>query len=211
MFCMKTPFLLPGVFAFAGLGASLIASAAWAQTATNTPVTNTPAPDAPSAAIAQPQAASTQSDSLDSQIAAWTQPPPADGAANPGAGQPPPRQIHGQAGVGIGSSGYRSGYVEADIPIGRASDLDIAVGESEIKPKHYGTIKSQSLAVSLTLGGGGYGAPVNCASPTAPTDGRYLEPAWEARMHGEALARDQADCRGPVAGPTARGGGPPAE
>ncbi len=172
------------------------------------PSSQAPADSAAQSAIGQPQAAAAQSDSIDQQIAAWTQGPAAagDGSAKGDQGQAPPRQIHGEAGVSFGSSGYRAGYIATDIPIGKDSDLGIAVGKSQIKPKHFGTITDKSLAISLTLGGGGQGVPINCGSPTVAMDGRYLEPVWVSRMHGEALARDQAECSGPptVAAPLPR-------
>ena len=171
--------------------------------------TQTQTGDAPSsAAIGQPQAAAAQNDSIDQQIAAWTQGPASGngGAPQGDQGPAPPRQIHGEAGVAFGSSGYRAGYITTDIPIGKDSDLGISVGESQIKPKHFGEITNKSLAISLRIGGGDLGGPINCASPTMAMDGRYLEPVWEARMHGEALARDQASCAGPatVAAPVSR-------
>lgn len=205
MFSMRVPFLLPGVFAFAGLGASLIAGSTWAQT--------TPA-DPSASVIAQPQAASAQSDNIDQQIAVWTQDPAAaNAAAAQTSGQTPPRQIHGEAGVAFGSSGYRSAYIATDIPIGQNSDLGVAVGETDFKPKHYGEIRNRSLAISLNIGGSSNGAPVNCGSPTVAMDGRYLEPLWVARSRGEALARDQAACGAPVSyrgdgGPTNTAGVP---
>jgi hypothetical protein len=191
MLLMRAPFLLPRVFAFAGLGANLIAGAAGAQT---DPV------ETASGVVAQPQAASTQNDSIDAQIAAWTKAPGVadDSAASANPGPSAPRQIHGEAGVAFGSNGYRAGYIATDIPLGKDSDLGIAVGESQIKPKHFGTLTNKSLAISLTIGNGGFGPSINCGSPTAPMDGRYLEPVWVSRMHGEALARDQAECAGPV-------------
>ncbi len=191
MFPMRVPVLLSGAIALA----ALCAGAARSQTD----------PAAASAGvIAQPQAAAAQSDSVDAQIAAWTQAPAigengwgglTNGGANKdGVVEIPPREIHGEAGVSIGSSGYRSGYILTDIPIGKNSDLGIAVGESEIKPKNFGKIKDQSLAISLNIGGADNGGPINCRSPTVAMDGRYLEPVWESRLHGEALARDQMSC-----------------
>jgi hypothetical protein len=194
MFCMKAPFLLPGVFAFAGLGASLIAGSVWAQAPT--PPSDT---QSNSGVIAQPQAATAQGDATDAQIAAWTQTPDgaaADGANKAGIVEIQPRQIHGEAGVSIGSSGYRSGYITTDIPIGRDSDLGIAVGEEQIKPKHFGTQTNKTLAISLNIGSGDLGGTVNCRSPTIAMDGRYLEPLWVSHMRGEALARDQVGCDG---------------
>ena len=191
MFCMKAPVVLPSVVAFAGLAASLSvglsAGSVWAQAA--------PAPDAP---VSQPQAATAQSDAVDAQIAAWTQTPDAADSDPSKAGivEIVPRQIHGEAGVAFGSNGYRSGYITTDIPLGKNSDLGITVGESQIKPKHFGTVTDKSLAISLNIGGGNFGPSVNCGSPTAAMDGRYLEPAWISRRNGEALARDQIGCEG---------------
>ena len=187
---MKTAFLLPAALAFAGLSAGLAAGSAWAQAAQVSD---------PSGVIAQPQATTAQSDSTDAQIAAWTQTPDAaaaDGANKAGIVEIQPRQIHGEAGVSIGSNGYRSGYIATDIPIGKDSDLGIAVGESQIKPKHFGTQTDKSLAISLNIGSGDLGGTVNCRSPTVAMDGRYLEPVWVSHMRGEALARDQMGCEG---------------
>jgi hypothetical protein len=176
----------------AALIATLLASALCTVAAAQTP-------------SAAPQANAAAQDDLDAQIAAWTKAPDPAAAAAGGGDQPaPPRQIHGEAGVSVGSSGYRAGYITTDIPIGKDSDLGLAVGESEIKPKHFGTITNKSLAVSLNIGAGDLGGGVKrCSGATAPTDGRYLEPVWVSRMHGEALARDQADCAAPGA-PAAR-------
>jgi hypothetical protein len=198
MLSLKASLLLRGT---AALAVSLAASAVLAQTAPAPQASVDPqAPvDAQTTAIvAQPQAAAAQSDSIDSQIAAWTQAPPqsGDGSANPAnAG---PRQIHGEAGLAFGSSGYRAGYITTDIPIGKDSDLGIAVGESEFKPKHFGTIKNQSLAISLRIGGGNDAPLASCGGETIRTDERYLEPLWVARQRGAALARDQQDCAAPV-------------
>ena len=156
----------------------------------------------PDTAISQPQAATAQSDAVDAQIAAWTQTPDADknDASKAGIVEIVPRQIHGEAGVAFGSNGYRAGYITTDIPLGRNSDLGIAVSESQIKPKHFGTINDKSLAISLNIGGGaGQGVPINCGSPTVAMDGRYLEPLWVSHRNGEALARDQMGCEGPPA------------
>jgi hypothetical protein len=195
MLSLRVPFLLPGVFAFAGLAAAFATSIALAQSAPSADAVAGASTQAP-AVVAQPSAATAQSDSIDSQIAAWTQAPPGDAAA--AGGVAPPRQIHGEAGVSVGSSGYRSGYVSADIPIGKDSDLGIAVGESEFKPKHFGTIKDQSLAISLRIGNGGNSPPPACAGETLPVDGRYLEPLWVAHERGAQLARDQQNCGPPV-------------
>ena len=190
-FAPLPPDILPAVFALAVLGASLVAGSVWAQAE--------PVADA-SAVIAQPQTTTAQSDQVDAQIAAWTKTPDAaaaDGVNKAGIVEIQPRQIHGEAGVSFGSNGYRAGYIATDIPIGKDSDLGIAVGESQFKPKHYGTQTNKFLAISLNIGGGDLGGGVNCRSPTIAMDGRYLEPMWVSHMRGEALARDQMACDGP--------------
>jgi hypothetical protein len=201
MSVLRAPVLLSGLAAMASL--CLACGPASAQSDAVAPA---PAPSDASAVIAQPQAASAANDSVDQQIAAWTQSPNGDGSNAPAGGPAPPRQIHGEAGVAFGSSGYRSGYISTDIPIGKDSDLGIAVGDTEFKPKHFGKVSEKSLAISLRIGGGDLGAPINCGSPTMAMDGRYLEPVWLARQRGEALARDQASCAGPAVDPMA---GPP--
>ena len=155
-----------------------------------TPVLADPQPsDTP---VAQPSAAAAQTDNTDAQIAAWTN--------GPGQGQPqadgpaPPRQIHGEAGVGFGSRGYREGYVYADIPIGQNSDLGVGVDDTQFKTPRGRNVNSKSLALSLTINTGGERGPGGCRAATMPMDSRYLEPMWVAQAHGEALARDQADC-----------------
>jgi hypothetical protein len=184
-----------------------IAGAAAAQTAPD-PSMSAPASTAPSVAgvVAQPQSAAAQDDAIDAQIAAWSNGPSQSGAgqgapAQLGLGQPDdatqPRQIHGQAGVAFGNHGYRSGYVTADIPIGQTSDLGVGVSDSQYQFRHGGTVNNKSLFISLSLGTGSSAGSAGCRSQTIPTDGRYLEPMWEAQAHGEALARDQQGCAPP--------------
>ncbi|MBO9708310.1 MAG: hypothetical protein J7521_08865 [Caulobacter sp.] len=72
------------------------------------------------------------------QIAAWlADAPPVERVDNGpvGYGQEPEgpvkRQIHGEAGVSVGTGGYRSAYVSTLIPIGEASTLGVAVGQTD--------------------------------------------------------------------------------
>jgi hypothetical protein len=196
------------------LCALTIAGGAAAQTAPD-PSLSAPANTAPAVAgvVAQPQSAAAQDDAIDAQIAAWSngssQTGPGQGGpgqGGPGQGAPtqlglgqaddaaPPRQIHGEAGAAFGNHGYRSGYVTADIPIGQTSDLGVGVSDSQYQFRHGGAVNNKSLFISLSLGTGSAAATAGCRSQTIPTDGRYLEPMWEAQAHGEALARDQQGC-----------------
>ncbi|KRA66123.1 hypothetical protein ASD79_02235 [Caulobacter sp. Root655] len=131
------------------------------------------------------------------------------------------RQIHGETGVSIGTGGYRSGYVSTLIPIGEASTLGIAVGQTDYG-KHgrgygygygggYGYDglggydggygwgprggTSQSLALSLDMRGGGRSksdTPEGCAPGFRDGD-RYVEPPWVTQMRGDARTCTAAD------------------
>lgn len=43
----------------------------------------------------------------------------------------PARQVHGQVGVAVGTGGYRSAYMQGDIPIGRNGTLSLSVQETQ--------------------------------------------------------------------------------
>jgi hypothetical protein len=119
------------------------------------------------------------------------------------------RQVHGEAGVSVGTGGYRSGYVSSLIPIGENSTLGVAVSQTDFG-KHGGYYgyggglgyggygdgygwgrrggTSQSLALSLDMrGGGGRGksdTPDGCAPGFRDGD-RYVEPVWVTQMRGD--------------------------
>jgi hypothetical protein len=148
-------------------------------------------PSAP--VIAPTAAAAAQADTTDAQIAAWTAaPPPSPTDALVKGDAAGPRQIHGEAGVSIGSSGYRSGYVAADIPIGTDSSLGVAVSESQLKLKHGPTLKNQSLAVSLRLGGEGGPSP-DCGR-SLRVNNQNVEPLWVSNLRGAPLAPGVGAC-----------------
>lgn len=137
-----------------GLAAALIltaglagASAAQAQDA---PVAR-PAADVPaaSAPLAQPGG-----DTTADQIAQWVRSgsPEVDPNGPPdGAGLP--RQIHGEVGVTVSNRGY-GGYAAASVPIGEASDVDVAVGGAHERLPWGGAVNSRSLAIGVHLDGG---------------------------------------------------------
>lgn len=118
--------------------------------------------------------------------------------------EPEPRKIHGEAGVTIGSGGYKSGYVAAAIPVGESSTLGVAYSQT-----HYGNNgryyydggyygrpgygyarggTSESVAVSLDIGslGGGRRStmPADCA-PGFWNRGEYVEPSWVRGMRAD--------------------------
>lgn len=154
--------------------------------------------------------------SQDMMIARLNAAAPASDRATPVAyAQPQPeegkRQIHGGAGVSIGTGGYRSGYVYSLIPIGDTGTLGIAVSEtnfgknyvpygygygayypgSDYRPYGYGYGarggRSQSLAVSYTddeTRENGPSTPEGCAPGFRDGD-RYVEPLWVTQLHGQ--------------------------
>ncbi len=129
------------------------------------------------------------------------------------------RQIHGGAGVSIGTGGYRSGYVYSLIPIGDTGTLGIAYSQTDFgknrvpygygygayypgydyRPYGYGYGarggRSQSLAISYTddeTREGGPSTPDGCAPGFRDGD-RYLEPLWVTHLHGERTCAISAD------------------
>ncbi len=120
------------------------------------------------------------------------------------------RQVHGEAGVSVGTGGYRSGYVSTLIPLGETGTLGVAVSQTDFG-KHggygyggygsgyggyggygdgYGYGRrggtSQSLALSLDMRGGGgrkSDTPEGCAPGFRDGD-RYVEPVWVTEMRG---------------------------
>ncbi len=118
-------------------------------------------------------------DTTDAQIAGWLSAGQNSADADGQAGGPqgnPPRAIHGEMGVSVGSNGYRNVYGVTDIPIGQNSDLGLAASNSSYNGRHgYGGGSQTSLGVSLRLGDPS-GAPSNpCGmnrSVWLPTDDR---------------------------------------
>jgi hypothetical protein len=72
-----------------------------------------------------------------------------------------PRQIHGFVDATVGSNGYRSAFVESEIPVGKTGTATIAIGETRFDGRGFGGPgyrggpggSSQNLALGLALGG----------------------------------------------------------
>jgi hypothetical protein len=123
------------------------------------------------------------------------------------------RQVHGSAGVSIGTGGYRSAYVSALIPIGETATLGLAYSQTDFgKTAAYQSYdgyghdqgrgwngdtvgygrsgawghggKRQSVAVSLAVGGDPRDPPEGCVPAFRADDGRYVEPLWATQMRG---------------------------
>lgn len=71
----------------------------------------------------------------------------------------PVREIHGEAGVAVGTGGFRSAYVQSDIPVGRNGTLSLFVQQTQGRGHGYGYGNSfgsggpsgRSLGLSLDL------------------------------------------------------------
>ncbi|MFI4964866.1 MAG: hypothetical protein ACHP9T_05805 [Caulobacterales bacterium] len=86
--------------------------------------------------------------------------PPRDGASGVTSGEEP-RKVHGVVDVAVGTNGYRSAFVQSELPVGKTGTLSIAVGESRFNdrfasrfggPYAYAPGVRQSLGVGLYLG-----------------------------------------------------------
>jgi len=101
-----------------------------------------------SAPVAQPGG-----DTTADQIAAWVKAPAATSDPDaPTEGDGLPRQIHGEVGLTVSNRGY-GGYAAASVPIGEASDVDVAVGGAHERLPWGGTANSRSLAIGIHLDG----------------------------------------------------------
>lgn len=126
------------------------------------PVKATPPADptpAPAGLAAKPPISSSD-DTTSSQIAEWLK---ADASPvqpldprDPGLiADPGPRQIHGEVGAYVSNRGY-GGYAATSVPLGQASELDLAVSGEHIRTR-WGNANPRTLAVGLRLDGGDVG------------------------------------------------------
>ena len=118
-----------------------------------------------------------------------------DGAPGGVTPQDEPRKIHGEVGVGVGTGGYRSGYVSAVIPVGKTGTVAVAVSETKFGRRggpgwgggpYGGYGDRQTLGLGLALGD----------AAQAPCHGQGFDPySPELPLQGE-----RPICRAPVAG-----------
>lgn len=117
--------------------------------------TSVPASDQAAAPAAAPTASVGIADQIDTYLK--TSPAlalPRDGAA----GVTPsdePRKIHGVVDVAVGTGGYRSAFLESDLPVGKTGTLSIAVGEQRFNGRFASRFGGRNLGVtrqSLGLG-----------------------------------------------------------
>ena len=196
-------FRLVPVFALA-----LMAASAQAQTTTTGDEMVVSGPSA-APPPANTQAAGTSSTgtstpmTTDEQVKAWLANAPKlehtpTSDAMDDTGTPAPRQIHGSAGVAVGSNGYSSAYVSSLIPIGKDSTLGLAVSQTDYGggTLDHGRIRlpkgrSQSVAVSLQLGNAQGDVPADC--PGFMDGGRYIEPVWVSRLHPDMACTTETE------------------
>jgi hypothetical protein len=116
----------------------------------------------PETVATAPAAATGAPPSVADQIDAYLKTSPAavlpkDGASGvtPGDG---PRTAHGMVDVAVGSNGYRSAFVQSDLPLGKTGTLSIGVGETRFNGRvgggyggRFGPGQSQTLALGLRM------------------------------------------------------------
>ena len=192
-------------------------AAATAQSSDETVVTTPaaaaapPSNTAPATTTAAPTATSKPM-TTDEQVKAWVNDAPkldhsADASANADGSATATntdaaaalRQIHGEAGVSVGSNGYSSEFVSTLIPIGKDGTLGVAVSQSDYggNKVDHGRYrlprgKSQSVAISLYLGDGDDVDPADCVPGFRDGD-RYIEPVWVTRLHPEMACTTETD------------------
>jgi len=183
------------------LALALVAASAQAQTTTDDEmVVSGPAAAPPPSATGTARTTATGTSrplTTDEQIKAWiSDAPKLDRASATDADASlAPRQVHGSAGVSVGSGGYSSAYVASEIPLGKTGTLGIAVSQTDYgnglsrHGRGYGygygwpRGRSQSVAVSLDMSNGRNHVPADC--PGFSDGDRYIEPVWMTRLHPE--------------------------
>jgi hypothetical protein len=71
-------------------------------------------------------------------------------------GASPPRQIHGEVGLTVSNRGY-GGYAAVAMPVGQASELDVAIGAGQERLPFGKPVNSRSLSVGIMLDGSDVG------------------------------------------------------
>jgi hypothetical protein len=82
-----------------------------------------------------------------------------------------PRTAHGFVDVTAGSNGYRSAFVESDLPVGKTGTLSIAVGQTQFKGRYgdrYAGEGRQSFGLGLALTGAADPASLACRQAAGP-------------------------------------------
>jgi hypothetical protein len=139
---------------------------------------------APAADPAAPVATANNS-VTDAQIRAWITdaPPPSVSDDHDGVltDKPQPLKMHGEAGVTIGSGGYRSVYAVAIMPLGDGATLGVSASDTHFGNNRWARGNRQTLGVSLAAGDpNGPVPPDGCLR----VGGRFVEPLWAEQLRG---------------------------
>lgn len=143
--------LVPAVILAAALGAAGASGAAEPEAMATAPTTATGAPpSSPAPSVA---------DQIDSYLK--TSPAialPKDGANGVTSGEEP-RRAHSVIDVAVGSGGYRSAFMQTELPVGKTGTVSIAVGETHFDGRlggrfgdRFGPQGSQTLGLGFGLG-----------------------------------------------------------
>jgi hypothetical protein len=93
----------------------------------------------------------------------------------------PDQRVHGEVGFGVGTGGYREGYAAVTMPIGKSSQLGVAIDDTQFgRPWRY---DAKSLAVDLQVGT--VHAAADCDAAVRVGD-RYYAPLWVGQFRDRA-------------------------
>ncbi len=171
-------------------------SAAPASSATMAPISSTPAaasPASPEIIASAGGGAPVAAPAGDNPLSRWLDDAPTIiDLNNKEAGDlTAPRTIHGEVTVGVGSNGYREVSASAVMPVGKSSELGVAVDDEQFATKRH-KFEQRSLAIGLALGGAS-AAPMDCASAIRVGD-HYVEPLWATQIRGYPLTGVDPRC-----------------
>jgi hypothetical protein len=177
--------LIPALILAASLSVASISRAAEPEAVATAPATAPPIVAAPSVA-----------DQIDTYLKTSPATTLPKDAANGVTSGDEPRKAHGFADVTVGSNGYRSAFVQSDLPVGKTGTLSIAVGETRFNGRsggyggayggaygggygngyssRFGSGDHQTLALGLRLGGDGGPGPQDLRCRQAGEDGSDL-------------------------------------
>ncbi|HEX4710739.1 hypothetical protein [Phenylobacterium sp.] len=121
---------------------------------------------------------------------------PKDGASGVTAGSEEPRKVHGMMDVTVGTGGYRSAYVQSNIPVGKTGTLSIAVEDTQFGNRYGGRFAQygrQSLGLGLRFDGALDSG--DCRRRQSGVDAP--DPRFDPRMGGEQLQSCREALRSP--------------
>jgi hypothetical protein len=183
------PRLTASLILAAAMGCGGAAGAAEPGAIATAPPAGSGAP--PNAAPASSAPASSAPGSVADQIDAYLKTSPAlalprDAASGVTAGQDGLRKPHGMVDVAVGSNGYRSAFVQSDLPVGKTGTVSIAVGETRFKARGLydlrgyggpGDVDRRSVALGLSMG-------ETALDPHDPRCRQMADEGFDARFGG---------------------------